>query len=378
VTSRALLEQTYKYLGRTNDLVDFYKNTLKKMPDSVEWNRRAGEFALITGNTEWAEQLYAKAWQNVDKQTEVAKDVFSGYLRSLLSRKKIDRLFEEAGKYVDGDFAPMAFIVMGEAKLTVGDKETAKEYCKKAIDKAGTNENLVVNILRAVYRMFGPEEVTGYCKERLEKNPDSLAANFSMFNVLKINGQYNEALDYIENCLRIAGNDEALNTEYSIQKALVLQVAYMRTSDKKYLEKAIGVYESLLAKMPNNTAVLNNLAYMLTDNNEKLEKALEYAERVYKLEPENVDYLDTYAYTLCKNGKYEKAGEIINSALQRFEGKEMFAPAEMYEHLGMIKEGLSAKDQAVEAYEQALKVGADQLSKETKERISNAIKSLSK
>jgi tetratricopeptide (TPR) repeat protein len=225
--------------------------------------------------------------------------------------------------------------------------------------------------------MFGPQEVMGYCKGKLEKSPDSLAANYVMFSLLKISGQYNETIDYIEKCLKISTNNESLNTEYSIQKALVLQTAYVRTSDKNYLEKAIEVYETLLAKMPNNLSVLNNLAYLLADNNEKLEKALEYSERAYKLEPENADYLDTYAFTLYKNGKYDKADEILNSALQRFEGKEMFAPADMYRHLGMIKEAIGAKDQAVKAYEQALKIGADQLPDKTKEQINNAIKLLS-
>jgi tetratricopeptide (TPR) repeat protein len=141
------LEQTYKYLRRTNDLMEFYKDTLKKMPDSVIWNSKAGEFALSTGNAELAEQLYAKAWENVDKKTEVARIALNGYLKALLLEKKTDKLFEVAGKYVDGDLAPVAFIMMASAKLTMGDNETAKEYARKAIDKAGADEKFVVDIL---------------------------------------------------------------------------------------------------------------------------------------------------------------------------------------------------------------------------------------
>jgi hypothetical protein len=49
----------------------------------------------------------------------------------------------------------------------------------------------------------------------------------------------------------------------------------------------------------------------------------------------------------------------------------------VYEHLGMIKEGLGSVDEALAAYKQALEIGAERLSEATNGRIKAAIERLS-
>jgi Tfp pilus assembly protein PilF len=134
----------------------------------------------------------------------------------------------------------------------------------------------------------------------------------------------------------------------------------------------------LLVKEPNNISVLNNLAFMLAENNQKLPEALEYAERAHNLKPNEGSISDTYAYVLYKNGKYPEAAEALQAALQQYEQQSISAPADAYEHLGMIKEKLGAKDEAIAAYKQALKIGADNLPQTVKERINSAIERLSR
>ncbi len=375
--TRLLLEQTYQHLGRTDDMIKFYRETLEKFPDSVVWNNKAAAFAATVRDLEWAEKLYKHAYDNADEKTQGRRTAFNGYLNVLLARRKMDKMLAEAAKHVDTDLAPVAFGMMAEAKLKLGDRQTAVDYYRKAIDKAGANDALIAGILRSMFQMLGGKEVLRYCDAKLRAEPDSLAANVAMFNLAKMNGEFNKALDYVEKCMKIAEDDESLWLEYSIQKAMVLQRAYMRTSDNSYLQKAIEQYESLLEKMPNNISILNNLAYMLADNDEQLDKALKYAGRVYELTSSNPDYLDTYAYVLYKNGKYKRADEIINSAIQQIENTEMFALAEMYEHLGMIKSALGEKTSALEAYKQALDVGEKRLSDTAKERIKQAVDNLS-
>ena len=153
-------------------------------------------------------------------------------------------------------------------------------------------------------------------------------------------------------------------------------MAYAKTSDISYLKKAITQYESLLVKMPNNAGVLNNLAYMMAENNERLPEALEYAERAYQTKPNNPSILDTYAYVLYKNDQLVRAAEFIQASLQQYEQSELSVPAEIYKHLGMIKEKLGERAEAIDAYEQAVKTGADELSKADKEQITSAIERL--
>ena len=375
--ARVLLEEIYLRTGRTEALKKFYRQTLEKFPDSVFWYNRVGRFAIAAKDYSTAERMYKRAWEKGKRESIDDAAALDGYLRALLLADKLDKVLEQGSKYIDSDFASIAFYRMAEAKMKLGDRPAAIQYCRKALDRTGENEALAANILQSMYLLLGAEEVTGYCNEKLKENPDSPFANLIMFNVAKIRGEYNKALAFIDKCLQIMGPDSRHRVDYVLRKAEVLTLAYVKTADNDYLQRAIEVYESLLAEMPNNTDVLNNLAYMLAEANIRLDKALEYGKRACDAKPNDPSLLDTYAYVLYKNGRYAEAAEFSQAALQHFEQDKISAPAVVYEHLGMIKEKLGAADEALAAYEQALQTGADTLPEAAKERINRTVERLS-
>jgi len=400
--ARSLLEHIYSRLDRKQALKRFYEETLQKFPDSARWLNRAGAFAIKTSEFDKAEQLYRRAFQarhelhlGQDDKSEI-QDVlyataFDGYLKALLmgagapntrnwNPAKLDRVVQECKKYEDSAFAPIAYLRMAQAKLTLGDRATAAEYCRTAVDKAGTNEMLASEVLLRMYLILGAGEVSSYCEQKLVTNPDSLAANFTMFNLAKINGEYDKAIDYISRCVELTEPNSLRRVDYTVKKAEVLIFAYDRSSDKNYLRIAIADYESLLGKMPNNTnvgSVLNNLAYLLAENNERLPEALQYARRALDAKPNEPGFLDTYAYVLHKNDRNSQAAEFLEASLQQYGQNEIPVPPEVYEHKGMIKERLGAKHEALAAYERALEVGAERLSQKAKQRINEAIERVS-
>ncbi len=397
--ARLLLEETYLRLERAGPLENLYDETLEEFPSSVFWLNRAGSFALQRGEFEKAEQLYEKSYQIKSEAYRplankglrfdaLYASAFDGYMRALIfeagarntknwNPKKLDELSELAREHLETDYAPLAYLRMAQAKLQLGHKKTAVEYCRKAADESETNETLAAEVLLRMYLMLDSEEVEKYCIEKLESNPDSLAANFTMFNVAKVNGQYNKAVTYIIKCIELTDPNNPRRVDYTVKKAEILTLAYQRSSDNKFLEMAIADYESLLAKMPNNISVLNNLAYMLADSNERLAQALKYAERAYNAAPDEPGILDTYGYVLYKNGKTSEAFEHLAAAQQQYEQSKAGAVPEVYEHLGMVKEALGDKTGALESYKQALELGASRLSDKDKERIKKAIERLS-
>jgi tetratricopeptide (TPR) repeat protein len=418
VEARRLLEQVYTQLGRKDALKAFYDQTLAKFPDSVLWHNRAAAFAITTGEFDKAEQLYEKVYrakrqaEGLPNAKDGIKDVqyaaaFDGYLRALVSGagdrnaanwnpRKLDKVFVESKHYIDSAFAPMAYLRMAEARLKLGDKITAREYCRRAVDKASSNESLAADVLLRMYLMLGSGEVSKYCEQKLQTDPDSVPANFTMFNLAKIDGQYDKAIRYIDKCIQTAKEGDPRIVEYVAKKAEVLTLAYERTFDNNYLRRAVADYESLLAKMPNNTNVLNNLAYMLAESvtddsslvprdssdegrrtKDVLEDALQYAKRAFDISPNDPSFMDTYGYVLYKNGKVSQAAELLAAALQRYEQDTTSVPSEVYEHLGMIKEKLGAKTEALDAYKRAMEVGADGLSQKRREQINDAVKRLS-
>ncbi|RPJ39416.1 MAG: hypothetical protein EHM35_02430, partial [Planctomycetaceae bacterium] len=363
--ARALLERIYLNLGRNDAVKQLYADALAKDPENVDWLNRAATFAINQRDYARAEELYEKAYklkqQQVPNQApaEAVRDLnftaaLDGYLLALIlgagesaaaggawHPEKLNKALEEGGKYADTSYGPAALCRMAEARKKLGDVEAARDYCRKAVDKAWTNERVAVEVLLRVYLLMGSDEVSKYCNERLRTDPGSAAANYTMFNLAKIKEDYDEAINYIDKCIGLCPPDTPQHTEYTAQKAQILVLAHKKTSDNAYLEKAVGVYESLLEKTPknNNSVVLNNLAYMLAQSNLRLADALQYAKKALEQKPNEANFLDTYAFVLHKNGRNAEAVQSLTAAIQQYEVQGT-APPEVYEHLGMVHEAL--------------------------------------
>ncbi len=376
--ARLLLEQIYKQPNRKDSLNGFYDEMLSKTSDSLFWSNRAGAFALEEKDFNRAEKMYSRTWQKSIDQGQANAEAFDGYLQALLSGGKFDKVLSEAGKYVDGDVGFVAFLGMAEAKLKLNDRPTAVQYCRKAIDKAAGTDIWEIWTLEKMYLLLGADEVLKYCDEKLRSNPDSLAANYAMYNLAMLNTEYNKALNYLDKCIGIIGPSNSRAITYSVKKADTLQQAYNKTSDKNYIQKAVAEYESLMKKLPNSMSVLNNLAFMLAENDERPGDALEYAKKAYEAAPNNPAFMETYSYVLYKNGEYPRALELIRASLQQYQAQRIDVPAELYEHMGMINEKLGSGAEALAAYEQALRITNASGSTTAAERIKAAIERLPK
>jgi tetratricopeptide (TPR) repeat protein len=376
---RNMLEEIYYTTGKRERLEKFYAETIQKFPNDVYWYNRAGQFALKTKNFDEAYKFFDTALQNSLKINSESPDAeaFDGRMIALLDGEKYDQLLAEATKYLDSSLAPIAYTRMAAAKAKVGDKDIAVQYFRRALEKAGTNEGYIIEILKNMNQVVGSGEAMKWCDEKLQSQPDSLAVNLAMFNLCKITGEYNKAIGYVDNCIRITADKEQLNLSYRFNKATMLQTAFRKTADKAYMEKAIKEYESLLQKQPTNTTILNNLAYTLADMDMDISKALEYAEKAYKALPTNPSVLDTYGYVLLKNGKAEQADEFLQRALQQYEQNKINAPIEVYEHVGWVKEKLGQNTEALQAYKRAIEFAGEDVPQEAKSRLSAAIERLS-
>jgi tetratricopeptide (TPR) repeat protein len=290
----------------------------------------------------------------------------------------MDKLFEEGAKYIDGNLAPIAYLRMAEGKLKLGDRQTAVQYCTKSVEKAGDDEPMVIYALEKSYSMIGEQETERLCKQKLDANPDDTTANWAMYNMYRLKGDYSKAIEYLDKCMKTTTPEKPQWLAGMTQKAEVLILAYTKTSDNKYLNDALSVYESLLVKMPNNSGILNNVAFILADNNRDLDKALEYAKRAHDMQPDDPGYLDTYAIVLYKKGKYADALQNEQAAIQQYESQQGKVPADAYENLGKIREQLGDTSQARTAYEQAMDAGGKDIQQAVKDRINAAIERLGK
>jgi Tfp pilus assembly protein PilF len=259
----------------------------------------------------------------------------------------------------------------------MGDKDTATQYFRRALERAGTNEDFIIETLRHMSQVVGFDETVKWCNEKLQTQPDSLPINLALFNLYRMSEEYNKALVYVDACIRLTTDNEQANLVYRMNKANILQMAFWKTGDKDYLKKAVQEHESILQKQPTNVTVLNNLAYILADTGMDVSKALDYAKRAYEALPGNANVLDTYGYVLLKNGDAKQADEILQRALQQFEQDKINAPVEVYEHIGLTKEKLGQDAEALTAYKRALELADENVSKDVKDRVSASVERLS-
>lgn len=117
------------------------------------------------------------------------------------------------------------------------------------------------------------------------------------------------------------------------------------------VDGALASFERVLAIEPESVEALNFLAYTLADLDLDPARALGYAERAVELEPENGFVRDTLGWTYFKLGRFQKAREELETAIE-LGGTEPV----IYDHLGDALQALGLIDQAVRAWSQALEI----------------------
>ncbi|MBL7106370.1 MAG: tetratricopeptide repeat protein [Phycisphaerae bacterium] len=374
-----LLEYLYTSLDRERALEELYEVSIEKYPDSVRWYNSAAGFAEKQKKFPKAQELYKAGFDKKRVDDGLSAAAFDGYLRALLAQDKYDEVFAYAGKYIDGFYAPMAYIKLCAAEVGVGDKQQAINYCRKAIEKAGSNQAYIATILQQTYSLLGYDQSLAVINQILSVSPDSLAANNAMFNLVLMKGDFKAAIGYLDKCLSISEAGSQAESGYILKKASVLYSLYKATSDKGYLTKMIEEYERAIEKMPNNTIAMNNIAFILADEGVRLNDALGYSEKVYELAADNPSYLDTYGFVLYKNKDYQKSVEMLLSSIKQSELRSLEASWEVYEHLAMSLEKNGEKEQAAEAYKKAidkLSKGGGSQSEQAILRLKEALESL--
>ena len=155
-----------------------------------------------------------------------------------------------------------------------------------------------------------------------------------------------------------------------------LTVAYVRTSEKRFLQQAIAAYEDILKVNPKNTDVMNNLAFLLADNNERNEDAVKYARTAYESNPNDTNRMDTYAYALYRIGDYEKAKELLLSVIAINEQRNTPADWGVHKHLAMTYQALDKKAGAIEHYTKALELAGNNINATEKEQLKKELDKL--
>jgi tetratricopeptide (TPR) repeat protein len=374
--ARLLLEAIYSKAGNFAALASFYGRMIKQYPDNLRWKMKAALLAMRAKNFAAAESIYELVWNTGVERDEPDPSALEGYIKALIGGEKLQESMDVCSKYVNTEFKTVALVGMALTKWEMKDRPAAVEYFRMAADSAQDSPTTATDILNVMNNVIGPDEVEKYCQEKLAEDADSLVANYVLYHLSMITGDYNKAIAFLDKCIVISESDSENAINFMAKKGNLLARAYKKYSDKRHLDEAVTTWKYLLEKFPKNARLLNNIAYLLAEDGRELDLASEYAKRAVEASPDNPDSLDTYAYVLYKNNRFEEAAEQAHASLQQYEALQAYAPAEVYQHLGMIMEELGKKNEAIDAYEKALELGDNSISQEGIEQINEALRRL--
>lgn len=133
----------------------------------------------------------------------------------------------------------------------------------------------------------------------------------------------------------------------------ISQLALIYDGMKNFAESD-SLYEHALRLDPNNHLILNNYGYSLSERGLQLQRCLEMAKKAVAAQPDNQAYLDTYGWVYFKLGNYAEAEKWVKKAIEKGNANSV-----LYEHLGDIYARMNDHERALEQWNIALKLDAN-------------------
>ncbi|HSV26906.1 MAG TPA: tetratricopeptide repeat protein [Sedimentisphaerales bacterium] len=361
-----MLEQIYQSTGRTSDLRAMYDYVLARYPANYVWLVRAAGFHLQNGENSRALDYYRRAWRASEDAGAPFAAALNGWLTTLRMTGQNADAVALASRYADGPLAPIALVNMAEAAFAMQDRPRAMQHFERALERSVHDSAMVLMVVDRMYNLLGHDDYAIWSNQRLQKDSSDIVANVAMYNLFLREGKIDEALEYGERIVALAGPQTEAGLAYRNHNTDMLLQAYLVIGDEKYRTRAIQALEGLVADLhgrpPMLAKVRNNLAYVLARANTRLDEALEHVRKAHDAVPFDGNILDTYAFVHYARGEYKEARERIRASVHLYERAGPAAPPEVYERLGRISERLGETQEALAAYRRVLEVGRERLS----------------
>ncbi len=256
--------------------------------------------------------------------------------------------------------------------------EEAAKVCQEFLDLPDPDQNpggpinrlkpvVLIQMILGLAQQGKVDEATKMIDKFLKDQPRNWLLLEVKAQVEREAGRIEEAAKLYEEVLdRIAKDKEASQEE----KNYYLRLYRYRLSnlyvDLKKIDKAAEQLKKLLEMKPDSPTFYNDLGYIWADNDMNLDEAeklirkalnldREQRKKIPDLTPEedrdNAAYLDSLGWVLFKKKNYKEAKEWLEKASKEKDGEHV----EILDHLGDACLALGEKEQAIAAWEKALK-----------------------
>ncbi len=343
-----LLAELYQSQGDMDNAYKYYQKILEIEPDNGFVHFSFASYYVEKGDKEKAFDHIKKAFANKELEADTKIQYYmiqtADPENAEWDNKQIESLLNILYSTHPDD--NRMYTMFAEHLIRQGKLIESREYLRKYLETDQSSFMIWQQMIFISNDLLDFENVYTDTKKAIELFPNQ-SVLYALNSVACIQLEKNqEALDIL-----LEGEPYLLdNQQMKIQFELYKAEANYKLG---FIEQAFKAYDEVVRLDPDNYMAMNNYAYYLSIRNESLDKAERLSGRVVQENPDNATYLDTYAWVLFKRGDYQLAKFYIESAIDKG-GKEN---AVLIEHYGDILYMLGEKEEAVEKWKEAFKLG---------------------
>lgn len=339
-------------IGREEEAVKYIGQIPKELRKSPEIILTRARLALKDGNYKEAKKEFG-ALLRTDGIDPQAIDELISMLAPYVSKENVSFLqefvpfFEE----IKQEYEQTSSIALFLADMYIAQDKTEKAEAiySELIERGASDMKPYSYMIQKAMTASNAAEMIRIAEKGRAAHPTR--PDFYIYNVLALGEQEkpDEALAVANKGLEVADKGSFLYGHLLFVSADLL-------NEKGETDEALRRYEQALGYLPKDALLLNNYAYALATSNRNIERAEALASEAIRIDSSNASFLDTYAWILYLRENYGLAKYYIESAIRN--SKEEVSSV-LLDHYGDILWKLNDKGNAVKAWQDALKAGAE-------------------
>ncbi|KGL51171.1 hypothetical protein HQ29_09300 [Porphyromonas canoris] len=339
-------------IGREEEAVKYLGQIPKELRKSPEIILTRARLALKDGNYKEAKKEFG-ALLRTDGIDPQAIDELISMLAPYVSKENVSFLqefvpfFEE----IKQEYEQTSSIALFLADMYIAQDKTEKAEAiySELIERGASDMKPYSYMIQKAMTASNAAEMIRIAEKGRAAHPTR--PDFYIYNVLALGEQEkpDEALAVANKGLEVADKGSFLYGHLLFVSADLL-------NEKGETDEALRRYEQALGYLPKDALLLNNYAYALATSNRNIERAEALASEAIRIDSSNASFLDTYAWILYLRENYGLAKYYIESAIRN--SKEEVSSV-LLDHYGDILWKLNDKGNAVKAWQDALKAGAE-------------------
>jgi tetratricopeptide (TPR) repeat protein len=335
-------------LGRFPDAAHAYRKVIEMSGASTDLTAHRRLIQLFLAAEE-PDSAVAVIEEILKQNPEDPERIRLGILWYSMGREeKAESLFIALEGQID-PYLPLYY--RGRLAADRNEYNEAKDFFRRAIATADSIPDAWIHLGQALLNQDSLDAAIAVANRAIHVTRDKRGFWYFMGVAFSRAEKYDSAVYWLDKAWR----EDTLNSRVQFSLGAALE------RDGQF-DRAVTIFEHMIAREPDNAIALNYLGYMYADSGIHLEESLSLIVRALKEEPDNGAYLDSYGWALYRLGRLDEAESEIRKALQSLQSDPT-----IHDHLGDILAALGRRDEAVTHWRKALELEPD--SQEIKEKL---------